>query len=67
MTYDKRAKAVADFYANKSIRVFVFSRVGTAGLNLANADVVIFLVSHHPLPFVDCTTLVTGSAMVFPG
>ncbi|KAJ3764543.1 P-loop containing nucleoside triphosphate hydrolase protein, partial [Lentinula raphanica] len=43
MSYDKRAQVVAEFYQLKSARVLVFSSVGTTGLNLTIADIVIFL------------------------
>ena len=45
MSYEKRDKVVAEFHTPGSPRVFIFSSVGSAGLNLSIADVVIFFVS----------------------
>ncbi|KAJ3564157.1 hypothetical protein NP233_g8477 [Leucocoprinus birnbaumii] len=43
MSFDQRDKCVKDFYSEKNeTRVLIFSSVGSAGLNLAIADVVIF-------------------------
>lgn len=47
ISFDQRTKHVKEFYDNNNeSRVLVFSSVGTAGLNLAIADIVIFFVSH---------------------
>jgi SNF2 family DNA or RNA helicase len=45
MSFDKRTETVAKFYQPDSARVLIFSSVGSAGLNLSIADVVIFFVS----------------------
>lgn len=45
MSFDKRNKIIAKFHSPNSPRVLIFSSVGSAGLNLAIADVVIFFVS----------------------
>ncbi|KAF9060091.1 hypothetical protein BDP27DRAFT_1370864, partial [Rhodocollybia butyracea] len=42
MSFDKRTETVAEFYKPDSARVLIFSSVGSAGLNLSIADVVIF-------------------------
>lgn len=44
VSFEKRAELIARFHEPKSERVFIFSTVGSAGLNLAIADVVIFFV-----------------------
>jgi TATA-binding protein-associated factor len=44
MSFKKRDKIIADFHSPDSPRVLIFSSVGSAGLNLAIADVVIFFV-----------------------
>jgi hypothetical protein len=44
MTFEKRHKIVFRFHEPDAPRVFIFSSVGTAGLNLALAHIVIFLV-----------------------
>lgn len=49
MGYDKRDDVVAKFHASGGARVFIFSSVGSAGLNLSIADVVVFFVSSLPL------------------
>jgi len=46
MSFDKRDKTVKDFYNDEHpARVLIFSSVGSAGLNLAIADIMIFFVS----------------------
>lgn len=45
MAFDKRDETVSQFHTEGSPRVFIFSSVGSAGLNLSIADVVIFFVS----------------------
>ncbi|KAF9033680.1 hypothetical protein BDP27DRAFT_1374971 [Rhodocollybia butyracea] len=42
MSFDKQTETVAEFYKPDSARVLIFSSVGSAGLNLSIADVVIF-------------------------
>ncbi|KIK51761.1 hypothetical protein GYMLUDRAFT_251819 [Collybiopsis luxurians FD-317 M1] len=42
VSFERRAQTVAEFHESNDARVFIFSSVGTAGLNLAIADVVIF-------------------------
>ncbi|KAK7434927.1 hypothetical protein VKT23_019930 [Stygiomarasmius scandens] len=42
MPFEKRDKIVAEFHKPDSPRVFIFSKVGSAGLNLSIANVVIF-------------------------
>lgn len=44
MTYERRDAVVAKFHMPEQARVFIFSSVGSAGLNLSIADVVIFFV-----------------------
>lgn len=44
MSYESRDKVVAQFHAPDKPRIFIFSSVGSAGLNLSIADVVIFFV-----------------------
>jgi predicted helicase len=44
MAFHKRDEVVSKFHAPGSARVFIFSSVGSAGLNLSIADVVIFFV-----------------------
>lgn len=44
MSYERRARVVAQFHAPGSPRVLIFSSVGSAGLNLSIADRVIFFV-----------------------
>lgn len=46
MTASKREKAVETFEQQDDIRIMLISNVGSAGLNLTAASVVIFLVSH---------------------
>ncbi|RXW17371.1 hypothetical protein EST38_g8476 [Candolleomyces aberdarensis] len=43
MTYDQRAKTVEKFKKNSSDRVLIISKVGSVGLNLTEADTIIFL------------------------
>jgi SNF2 family DNA or RNA helicase len=45
MSFEKRDKVVAQFHAEDSPRVLIFSSVGSAGLNLSIASKVIFFVS----------------------
>lgn len=46
MTFDKRDKQIRDLHDdNHPARVLIFSSVGSAGLNLAVADIVVFHVS----------------------
>ena len=45
MTYDQRAKVVERFKTDPDCRVLIFSKVGTVGLNLTEADTIILLVS----------------------
>lgn len=58
LTYQQRAKIVAKFKADPTFRVLIFSKVGTVGLNLTEADILIFLVCYllmnhlFPLTFV---------------
>lgn len=47
MSYEKRDQVVFDFHQPGKPRVLIFSSVGSAGLNLAIADVVICSVSWH--------------------
>jgi SNF2 family DNA or RNA helicase len=44
MSFEKRDRIVAQFHLPESPRLFIFSSVGSAGLNLSIADVVIFFV-----------------------
>ncbi|THU81192.1 hypothetical protein K435DRAFT_809279 [Dendrothele bispora CBS 962.96] len=43
MPYDKRDQVVSEFRKPGSPRIFIFSHVGSAGLNLAIANIVIFI------------------------
>ncbi|KAJ2932839.1 hypothetical protein H1R20_g4266, partial [Candolleomyces eurysporus] len=43
MTYDQRAKVVERFRTDPTTRVLIFSKVGTTGLNLTEADTIIIL------------------------
>lgn len=45
--YEKRAETVTKFKTDPDCRVLLFSKVGTVGLNLSRANVVIFLVSRQ--------------------
>lgn len=54
LSFEKRAELVAKFHEPNSERVFIFSTVGSAGLNLAIADVVIFFVSGLSLDIYLC-------------
>jgi TATA-binding protein-associated factor len=45
MTFEKREQIIAQFCKPGGIRVLIFSRIGSAGLNLSIADVVIFFVN----------------------
>lgn len=45
MSFDKRDEIVNRFHEKGAPRVFIFSSVGSAGLNLSLAHIVIFLVS----------------------
>jgi SNF2 family DNA or RNA helicase len=51
VSYKKRDKIVAQFYQSNDARVMIFSNVGSNGLNLAIADIVIFFVSCAQCPF----------------
>ena len=44
MSYEKRDEVVSKFHMPGGPRVFLFSSVGSAGLNLSIADIVIFFV-----------------------
>jgi SNF2 family DNA or RNA helicase len=44
MTFQQRASVVKKFCANPDIRVLIMSSVGSVGLNLTVASVIIFLV-----------------------
>lgn len=44
MSFEKRDKVVAQFHAENSARVLIFSSVGSAGLNLSIASIVLFFV-----------------------
>jgi SNF2 family DNA or RNA helicase len=43
-SFERRARVVKDFEEDPTIRVMLFSKVGTVGLNLTVADTLIFLV-----------------------
>lgn len=45
MSYEKRNKVVTNFHTLGNPRVFIFLSVGSTGLNLSIADVIIFFVS----------------------
>ena len=47
MSFDKRDKVVAQFHAENSPRVLIFSSVGSAGLNLSIASIVLFFVCRN--------------------
>jgi TATA-binding protein-associated factor len=47
MSFEKRDKVVAEFHAENSPRVLIFSSVGSAGLNLSIACKVILFVSRN--------------------
>jgi SNF2 family DNA or RNA helicase len=49
MAYSKRDEIVAQFHSSNSPRVLIFSKVGSAGLNLSIADRVIFFVNPFSL------------------
>jgi TATA-binding protein-associated factor len=51
MSFEKRAEIIAEFHAPQSPRVFIFSKIGSAGLNMSIADVVIFFVKSCHVPF----------------
>jgi superfamily II DNA/RNA helicase len=44
ISFDKRDAIIQEFYRHDGPRVLIFSRVGSSGLNLANADCVILFV-----------------------
>ena len=51
VSYAKRNKIITQFHNPDSPeRVLIFSSVGNAGVNLANADVVLFFVSFLRYP-----------------
>jgi len=45
MSFEKRDQTVQEFYKEDGPRVLIFSSVGSAGLNLSIADIVIYLAS----------------------
>jgi SNF2 family DNA or RNA helicase len=47
MSFEERAKIVRRFCTDPEIRVLIFSSVGTVGLNLSIAHIVIFVVRLH--------------------
>jgi TATA-binding protein-associated factor len=65
MTYDQRAKVVNLFKTDPDCRVLVFSKVGTVGLNLTEADTIILLVSKlEHLSFLFSPDIYAGPAVV---
>jgi hypothetical protein len=57
ISFEKRDNIVKDFYDDRHPgRVLIFSSVGSAGLNLSIADVVIFFVS---VSFLDLTFVIS--------
>lgn len=47
MSFEKRDKVVAQFHAENTPRVLIFSSVGSAGLNLSIASIVLFFVRRN--------------------
>jgi SNF2 family DNA or RNA helicase len=58
LTYERRARVVESFKEDAKIQVLIFSKVGSVGLNLTVADVLIFLVNHS-LQFLSTKPLLT--------
>lgn len=65
LTYEKRDKIIEKFHEPSSARVLIFSLVGSAGLNLAIADIVIFFVRscHSSLMSTSLTEFNAGPAL----
>lgn len=51
MSFEERSRVVAQFCNDPEIRVLIFSHVGSMGLNLSIAVILIFLVSLHFILF----------------